>query len=173
MSVTETRWVLKKIKENWPGGYPATELWRIDENEPEILDGPRTGERSKSVDTSNAAIIRASGAGQPRSPVGTEFRYTVDTLVDVTVEAVHETEYGTVASSAEFSKISLATRAAVQKARQYPEPDFPADHPQPPDYHTAVIEDVTDSLSTPNESSYYRQDFTVRLKGLEPTVEES
>lgn len=169
--IRETEFVLQAINDNWPGGQPA-DVVRVNEDRPEVLDGPRAGERARSLDLSNYAVIRASTGDRTREPSGLEFRYAIETDVDVTVEAVHERDHGTVGSTAEFLQLVRGIRAALNRVRQYPEVQY-EEHPQPVSYHTLQVADESAALSEPQESNYYRADLTVRLLGKEPTPQET
>jgi len=170
--IQETEFVLSAIRDNWPGGQPDSVI-RLNEDKPEILDGPQAGQRERSVDLSQAAVVRAATGDRSRSPSGLEFRYEVETNIEISVEAVHERDHGTVASLREFNGFVRGVRAALNSVRQFPEVPYSDDTLQPVIYHTLEASEESPALSEPRQSNYYRHDLTVRLHGKEPTPEDT
>jgi len=170
--IQETEFVLGAIGDNWPGGQPD-DVIRVNEDKPEILGGQQSGQRERSVDLSRAAVVRAATGDRSRSPSGLEFRYEVETDVEISVEAVHERDHGTVASLREFNGFVRGVRAALNSARQFPEVQYSDGALQPVTYHTLEVSEESTALSEPRQSNYYRHDLTVRLHGKEPTPEDN
>ena len=175
----EVRWVLETIAEEWPvppqaavygteygtiystdtGGFADEDVVRIDRDEPEVLE---TGKRTKAVELTQTASIGVSEGDRPREPIGTEFHYDIETVLNVRIEAAHAAIHGTVDSKSEFRRLVRYTQAAISADRTYPSIEAD-DHVGLIHYEDARIENEQ-SLSH-EHGDYFRTDFDVRLTG--------
>lgn len=152
----EVRWLLETIADEWPDGEFADEsAVRIDRDEPEVLE---TGKNTKSVELSRFAAIGVSEGDRSRDPIGTEFHYDVQTILDVRVEASR----GEIGSKSEFRRLVRYAQAAIDTERTYPTIEADEDigyvH-----YEGARIESEQD-LSH-EYADHWRVNFDVRLVG--------
>ena len=156
----EVRWVLQTIADAWPGDFGEESIVRIDRDEPLILE---TGTRTRSVELSRHAAIGASLNDRARTAIGTEFDADVETVIDVRIEGLHESEHGTIESKREHTRHWQWARHALDTRRTYPTID-----PDAPDIGRVHYEDFhidqTDALSS-EYRDHYRTDLTVRLAG--------
>jgi len=165
MTQDEVTWVLNTIASEWPDGSFPADTVRVDRDDPQILD---TGVRTNEVDLARRNAIAASLSQKPRTPIGTEFDYRVETTVSVRVEALHASEHGQVASKSEFLQLVARARNAIDQARSTPTVPATSSTGRV-DYHSAVTgETVTPDLSA--NKNHYREDFEVRLAGYEEAV---
>ena len=113
----EVGYVLSVIKDNWPADEFPNHLARIDRDEPKILE---TDERTKSIELSRWNAVGASLVDRSTNPRGTEYDHYIETVVDVRVEGLHETEHGNVSSTMAFRHLVNAIRRAILTERSYP-----------------------------------------------------
>lgn len=163
----EVTWVLETIRENWPGEWPTNDdddpvLYRINRDEPEILE---TGERTRSLELSQANAVGASLASRSTTPVGTEYDHRVETTVSLRFEGLTAQEWGHVDSVADVEQLVRYAQYALESERSYPEVDPDADDIGRVAYHSLFVEDETD-LSH-EQRDYFRRDWDVRLVGYE------
>lgn len=172
----EVRWLLETIKRQWPelagtgtygdgvygdglyfsetGGMPD-HIRRIDRDDPEVLE---TGENTRSVELSRFAAIGVSEGDRPREPIGTEFHYDVQMILDVRIEASR----GEISSKTEFKRLVRYAQAAISADRTYPtieaDDDIGYVH-----YEDARIEN--EQNRSHEYGDHWRVDFDVRLVG--------
>lgn len=156
----EVRWLLETIEEEWPGGNFAEEnVVRVDFDAPEILEN---SERRQGVELSQHASITTLEGDRARDPLGTEFDYEVETILDVRIEGVHEHAGGTISSKNEFRRLKNYTQAAIDARRTYPTIDAD-DEVGLVNYFEGRIENENSFMN--EHSDEFRVDFEVRLRG--------
>jgi len=163
MVQNELAWVLETIAEQWPGddAFGDEEIVRVNRDKPEILE---TGDRTRSVELSNANVISATRASRSRTPSGTRFNYDVETVVSVRIEGLHESEWGHVADDDDFERLVRYAQHAINLERTYPEIDADDDIGRVA-YQDARIEN--EQPVSNEHRDHYRTDFDVRLRGRE------
>lgn len=169
----EVRWLLDLIKEAWPsygiepygdeygGAFPSNTV-RIDRDEPRILE---TGERKKRVKLDRYNVISATLANRDRQPIGTEFDYHVETVLNVRIEGANASTHGQLDDSDHFNYLVAATQYAIGSERSYPDVDPDGSDFGRVQYVDARIENEQ-NLSN-EDKDYYRADFDVRLRGYD------
>jgi hypothetical protein len=158
----EVRFILNTIKSNWPDPSFRSDILRIDEDDPRVLE---TGKRSASVDLGDAVAIRCSETDRSREPQGTGFNYEVETDLSVTLEAVHESEFGQVSDSTEFRGVVNKTLRAINAARTYPDVQPASDSVGKIEYLDARITDQSTPPEAQAANDYFAEEITVRLRG--------
>lgn len=158
----EVRWLLDRIEQNWPDGAFRSDIVRIDEDEPEVLE---TGRRSASVELSNFIAIRAGEFSRSRDPQGAEFNYEIETDLSVTIEAVHADEFGQVDSAREFRGVINKTLNAINQARTYPAVEPTSDPVGRIKYLDAQIADQSTPPEARQAANFFAEELTVRLRG--------
>lgn len=160
----EVRWLLGVIQSEWPDPSLPDDLARINRDAPENL---ATGKSSISVDLERYNAIHVSSGSVQREFYGNQPQYSVDTTLDVRVEAKAERDRGNVADDAEFNTLVRYAQHAINTQLSYPNVDPDAEDIGRVQYEDTRIED--EQRLAAGDKDYYRTDFSVRLTGKADT----
>jgi hypothetical protein len=158
MPQNETQWVLETVLSNWPDPLFPNDLVRLNNDRPEIL---ASGRREKDVEFTKHNVVRAGGGDVSRSVTGPEFWYDIETIIDVGVEAAHDSVYGHISGDDAFRTLVNKVQRAIDDAREYP--TVSGTGVGEIAYHTAIIQSEVRQLAA--DEDHYRSEFEVHLLG--------
>ena len=163
----EVAWVLDTIRENWPVDWPADDdgterLYRINRDEPEILE---TGERTKSVELTQASALGVALGSRTTEAVGTGYEHRVTTTLDCRLRGLTDQEYGHIESAADAKRLALSANHALLQERSYPDVDPGDEEIGRVAYHSLFVDDPTDRSHEYADTFWW--DWTIRLVGYE------
>lgn len=160
----EVRWVLETIRDNYVGDESfGADIVRRDMDESVTLDP--TERREVKPDLKGQAIVAATFGGEvDRVPQGTAPRFDIVTRVDVRIEAMHESQFGLVATKNDMLQIANHVRAAVDQERVYPDVQPAAESVGRVTYYNALAGTLEDASN--EGADYFRRDFPVFMRGL-------
>jgi hypothetical protein len=158
MVQNETQWVLDTIQSNWPDPLFPSDLVRLNNDRPEIL---ASGRRTKEIELTKHNVVRAGLGDRRRELRGTESWYRIETIVDVGIEAAHDSQHGRVSDENSFDELVDKVQRAIDDERSFP--TVSGSGVGEIAYHTVYLQNEVPDLSA-NED-HYRTEFEVVLKG--------
>lgn len=166
-SSTLTRWLLRALADNWPGGLPS-DLQLIDRDDPSILSidtstSPTTltrDRRSMEFDLAVANTLGVSTTAWDQSPAGLGGdEYRAEPVLTVRIEAAHVDSPGHVDHAEDFiDNYALPATKVVQQIDNGTLQDAPV-----ADFHVADPTEPTPQMV--DYKDYYRWDFDVEPRG--------
>jgi hypothetical protein len=158
MPQNETQWVLETVLSNWPDPLFPSDLVRLNNDRPEVL---ASGRREKDIELTKHNVVRAGLGDRSRELRGTESWYRIETIVDVGVEAAHDSVYGHVADENDFDTLVDKVQRAIDDERNYP--TVSGTGVGEIAYHTVYLQNEMPGLAA--DQDHYRSEFEVVLKG--------
>lgn len=162
----ETKWLLQIIQENYPSTWPDT-LVRRNRDDLVTLDAPNSPVKEEGVELTLYNVVSVSTGSTNREFYGQDAQYRVEHELDVRVEGLDERESGEIADDDEFKTLVAYVQYAINQERVYPAVDTGDEDIGRVSYKDMGI--INDQNTSSNAKDYFREDFTVRMRGdLDP-----
>lgn len=168
MTAPEVTWTLEQI-----GSVISAidePLKRIDRDESLVYDGDGTAPdmtesiRERTEELRKANFVGAHLADRSPTPIGTEYDHTIEAVVGLRIEGLHESEWGHVdpegIDGIAFDDLVRRIRRAILASRGFP--DAGDTHTSYTDLQFANEADTSDDWA-----DYYRYDLDVVFSGFE------